>query len=358
MSTSDSPAAVEVIFTNLHWRYTGVTAANRRIAPRIAGRLRAAWLGRHRPEGVPALGWGGLWRLRGELRRRGARAVWFARRNEEMLAGILLRALGWPLRVVCLSAAQREHSAYTRGLYRRMDAIVATSEVTRQRVGGRATVIPHGVDTAQFAPPPDRGRLLAELGLPGRWAVGCFGRVREQKGTDVFVAALCELLPRHPEWTGVVVGAVTPRHEAFAAGLRRRVAAAGLEGRVVFAGEQPEASLPRWFGAMTAYAFCSRVEGFGLTLLEAMAAGNAVVASRAGAAEQLIRDGETGRLVPPGDVAALVAALEPLLAAPGRAEEFGRRAREEVERAHSLEREAEAIAAWLQRVRDGDGGKG
>lgn len=351
MSASDAPAPVEVIFTNLHWRYTGVTAANRRIAPRVAGRLRAAWLGRHRPEGVAALDWGGLWRLRGELRRRGARAVWFARRNEEMLAGVLLRGLGWPLRLVCLSAAQREHSRYTHALYRRMDAIIATSEIARQRVGWRATVIPHGVDVVHFSPPADRGRLLADRVLPGRWALGCFGRVREQKGTDVFVAALCELLPRHPGWTGVVVGAVTPQHEAFAAGLRRQVAAAGLEGRVVFAGEQPEESLPGWFGALTVYAFCSRIEGFGLTLLEAMASGNAVVAARAGAAEQLIRDGENGRLVPPGNVAALVAALEPLLADPAQAAALGARARADAEQAHSLEREAEAIAAFLARVR-------
>ena len=72
-----------------------------------------------------------------------------------------------------------------------------------------ATVIPHGVDTDCYAPPADRAAAFAEAGLPGRYAIGCFGRVRAQKGTDVFVEAMCRLLPHYPDFTAVIVGAIT-----------------------------------------------------------------------------------------------------------------------------------------------------
>ena len=75
---------------------------------------------------------------------------------------------------------------------------------------------------------------------------------------------------------------------------------------------------------MTIYAFTSRNEGFGLTLIEAMAAGAALVAARAGAAEFVVEDGVTGVLTPPGDVDALVAALEPLMRDPAVGSRDGR----------------------------------
>ena len=86
--------------------------------------------------------------------------------------------------------------------------------------------------------------------------------------------------------------------------------------------------MQRWYQRLTIYAFTSRNEGFGLTLIEAMAAGAALVASRAGAAELVVEDGVTGVLVPPGDADALAAALEPLMRDPAAAAAMGARGRE------------------------------
>jgi mannosyltransferase len=96
---------------------------------------------------------------------------------------------------------------------------------------------------------------------------------------------------------------------------------------------------------LTIYAFTSRNEGFGLTLIEAMAAGAALVASRAGAAELVVEDGVTGVLAQPGDVDGLVAALEPLMRDPASAAAMGERARARVVAKFSLDAEAAAIAA-------------
>jgi mannosyltransferase len=100
----------------------------------------------------------------------------------------------------------------------------------------------------------------------------------------------------------------------------------------------------RWYQRIAIYAFTSRNEGFGLTLIEAMSAGAALVAARAGAAEFVVEDGVTGVLVPPGDVDALVAALEPLMRDPASAIAMGARARARVLEKFSLDAEAHAIA--------------
>ncbi len=258
---------------------------------------------------------------------------------------MLLRGLGWPLKLVFTSAAQRHHKALTRWLIRQMDAVIATSDFSKSYLKREATVVMHGVDTDVYAPPADRAAAFAQSGLPGRYAIGCFGRVRAQKGTDVFVAAMCRLLPRYPDFTAVIVGAIVPEQKGFADGLKKQIEAAGLQSRIVMTGELEIEEVQRWYQRLTIYAFNSRNEGFGLTLIEAMSSGAALVAARAGAAEFVVEDGVTGVLTPPGDADALVAALEPLMRDPAAAATMGERARATVLEKFSLDAEAKAIAA-------------
>jgi mannosyltransferase len=225
-----------------------------------------------------------------------------------------------------------------------MDAIIATNDLSASFLKREATVIPHGVDTDTYAPPANRAAAFAEAGLPGRYAIGCFGRVRAQKGSDVFVDAMCRLLPRYPDFTAVMVGAITAEQTVFANDLRKRIEAAGLQSRIIITGELPIDEVQRWYQRLTIYAFTSRNEGFGLTLIEAMSVGAALVASRAGAAELVVEDGATGVLTPPGDVDALVAALEPLMRDPPSAAEMGSRGRARALEKFSLDAEANRIA--------------
>jgi mannosyltransferase len=160
----------------------------------------------------------------------------------------------------------------------------------------------------------------------------------------VFVDAMCRLLPRYPDFSAVMVGAITAEHVAFANELRNRIETAGLQSRIVITGELPIEDVQRWYQRLTIYAFTSRNEGFGLTLIEAMSAGAALVASRAGAAELVVEDGVTGVLTPPGDVDALVAALEPLMRDPASAADVGERGRTRVLAKFSLDAEANKIA--------------
>jgi mannosyltransferase len=339
-----SAEKLQLIVPNLHRRYSGVTATNRMVAPKLARMLRAAWLGPDAPDGIARMGLAELVKL---WRRRNA-LVWHARRNNEMIVGVLLRALGWPFKLVFTSAAQRHHSWITRWLIRRMDAIIATNDISASFLKREAVVIPHGIDTDTYAPPADRAAAFAEAKLPGRYAIGCFGRVRAQKGTDVFVDAMCKLLPRYPDFTALIVGAILPEQMVFANELKKRIETAGLQSRIVMTGELSIEEVQRWYQRLAIYAFTSRNEGFGLTLIEAMSAGAALVATRAGAAELVVEDGVTGVLTPPGDVDALVAALEPLLRDPASCAAMGTRARARVRANFSLDAEANRIAEVYQ----------
>ena len=339
MPIEDNLPGLDLIVPNLHRRYSGVTATNRMVAPKLARRLSAAWFGSNPPDGIDRLSIAGLFKLW----RRPRPLIWHARRNNEMMVGVLLRALGWPLKLVFTSAAQRHHTWTTRFLIRRMDAIIATSDISASYLKRSATVIPHGVDTDVYAPPADRAAAFAEAGLPGSYAIGCFGRVRAQKGSDVFVDAMCRLLPRFPDFTAILVGAIVPEQMVFANDLKRRIEAAGLGSRIVILGELEISEVQRWYQRLTIYAFTSRNEGFGLTLIEAMAAGAALVAARAGAAELVVEDGVTGVLVPPGDADSLVAAIEPLMRDPDAAAAMGVRGRARVVGKFSLDAEADRI---------------
>src|SRR5216684_2554797 len=97
---------LQLIVPNLHRRYSGVTATNRMVAPKLAKMFRAAWLGLDAPDGIARIGVADLaklWRRRNPL-------IWHARRNNEMIVGVALRSLGWPLKLVFTSAAQRHHT--------------------------------------------------------------------------------------------------------------------------------------------------------------------------------------------------------------------------------------------------------
>ena len=230
---------LNVIIPNLHWNYSGITATNRMVAPRVARLMAARWLGPDAPGGIATMTFRDLLSLR--FRAKGP-IVWHARRNNEMMAGLALKWLGWPLRLVFTSAAQRHHTWITRWLIERMDAVVATSPASASYLKVPCEVILHGVDIERYHPPQDRAAELQAGGIGSKYAVGCFGRVRHQKGTDLFVEAMCRLLPRYPDFSAVVIGAIDDA--SFEAGLKQRVAQSGLQDRVHILGELPIDEVP------------------------------------------------------------------------------------------------------------------
>lgn len=340
---------ITVIAPHFKRRLSGVTSTVVQLIPeqRRLGR-RIVTLGPGLPDDLPKMSWAQLPALWRRPKTAGER-VWHARRNNEMLFGLLLRdVLRMPLKLLFTSAAQRQHTGYTRWLISKMDAVVATSARSGSFLKVPHTVIRHGVDIDRFHPGDGVDDTIAATGLPGRYLVGCFGRVRHQKGTDLFVRAMIELLPRFPDWTAVISGRVTPDNKAFADQLKADIAAAGLSSRIVFLGEVDD--IRPWYRRLTLYVAPSRNEGFGLTPLEAMASSTASVASDAGAYAELIAEGVTGRVVPAGDYESLRDAIAFYLADPAEAVEAGRRGRSHVVENFALVREASALEMVYNRL--------
>lgn len=331
-----------VVAPNLKRRLSGVTATVARLVPVQARMIAIRATGPGLPPDVPHMP---LWRA--AVIGRGRWRVWHARRNTEMVLGLILRrVLRRRYRLMFTSAAQRRHSRLTRWLIAQQDAVVATSDKAAAWLERPASVVMHGVDTGVFRPPADRAALRRDLGLdPEAELIGCFGRVRAQKGVDLLVRAGLRLLPERPRAQILFTGRVTPDNRAFAEALLAEIRAAGLQDRIRFLGERPWAEVVRLYGALDLFAAPARWEGFGLTPLEAMACGVPVIAARVGAYEALIRDGETGSLVPRDDPDALTEALRRWLDdAPGR-QAAGRAARAHVSANHAIEGEARALVA-------------
>jgi mannosyltransferase len=335
---------IEIIAPNFKRRLSGVTSTIVQLIPcQVRLGIKIATIGPGLPADLPKVGWSqlfGLWRApRGRSHR-----VWHARRNNEMAFGVVLRhLLRMPVKLLFTSAAQRQHSNYTRWLIRKMDAVIATSARSGSFLQVPHTVIQHGVDLDLFHPPQAPDDTIAATALPGRHLIGCFGRVRHQKGTDLFVHAMIALLPDHPEWTAIISGRVTAEHVNFADQLKMDIASAGLSERIVFLGEVPDIKV--WYRRLTLYVAPSRNEGFGLTPLEAMASKTAVVASNAGAYAEMIVKGENGIVVAAADGDALTSAIATYLSDPELAISHGENAFAHVHAHFALEKEATAIDA-------------
>jgi mannosyltransferase len=345
---------VGVVVASLKRRHTGVTSTVLALLPEQSKNVRIATLGPNLPTDVPRITWRALFRHGWRPPHGRSFRIWHARRNIEMLAGFVLRSFArMPLKLVFTSAAQRRRGTWSRFLLSRMDAVIAASPEAASYLSVPNVVVLHGVDTTRYRPAEDRAAAWAATGFPGRFGIGVFGRVRAQKGTDRFVDALCKLLPKHPEFTAVIVGAVTPEHRRFADALRAKISVAKLDDRILFLGERPADEIPAWLRRVTIVVSPQTWEGFGLVPLEAMASGTAVVATKVGAARHLVVESETGHLVESGDAAALEARIDSLMKDPAAAETMGRRGRARVEQRFSIEREAAGIQEVYERLWSG-----
>jgi 3-deoxy-D-manno-octulosonic-acid transferase/glycosyltransferase involved in cell wall biosynthesis len=338
----DRPGPAEVLVTNLHRRFTGVSATAAAVTARHAGQGRpVALVGRPLP-GCPAPISA---RAALALSRRpppGRRCyLWHVRRDPEMALAILARdVLRLRVRAVFTSAAIRRHSALPRWMIARMDAVIATTERAASFVPNTTAIVPHGVDTARFTPAPDRAAAWAALGYGGTQGIATVGRIRPEKGTDTFVAAMIRALPDLPGATALVIGAAKPKDQPFLDTLKAQIAAAGLSDRILFPGEIPAARMPEVMRALSLLIATPRYEGYGMTPLEAMASAVPCVLTETGNFEAFIGNTEAGRLVPFGDAEATAEAARALLAASPAA---GAAARLRAETLFSLDREADAI---------------
>jgi glycosyltransferase involved in cell wall biosynthesis len=196
--------------------------------------------------------------------------------------------------------------------YRLYDHVITISEGIRQVLlseglaPGKVSCVRSAVDATPYLAPVDGVVFRAEFGLPADALVaGVVAQMIPRKGHRYLFAALPALLEEHPRLHVLIFG-----QGPLAAELKAEVARRGLGEVVRFPGFRHD--LPRWVGGLDMLIHPADMEGLGVSLLQASAAAVPIVTSRAGGLPEAVLDGVTGILCPPGDVAALGAAVSRL----------------------------------------------
>jgi len=201
------------------------------------------------------------------------------------------------------------------------DGLVEQGRVPPERV----SVIHNGIDLQAFdADRTDPPLSWGTPGEPGVW-LGCVGSLFHRKGHADLLRALVKVIEVQPQTRLMLVGEgpEQARLEALAREL-------GIADHVLFAGFQSQ--IPALVRRFDYYVHPSLHEPFGIAILEAMAAGKAVIGTNTGGIPELVIHGETGLLVPPSDPVALAAAILHLVSNPATAQPMGARGRQRVER--------------------------
>jgi glycosyltransferase involved in cell wall biosynthesis len=233
-------------------------------------------------------------------------------------------------------------NAFSRWKYGQVDRFLCASDAIRSMLVGdgiantRAATVHDGVDLEHVKAAP-RLDAHAELWLPaGAPLVGNVAALVPHKGHRYLISAASEVVRSVPDARFVIVG-----EGELEATLRQQIRDLHLERHVLLAGFRPDAlSLQKGFDL---FALSSVTEGMGSVLLDAMAIGQATVATRAGGIPEVVVDGHTGVLVPVGDAHALAAAIVQLLEDPARRATLGAAAHARVREHFSAERMVQRI---------------
>jgi len=226
-----------------------------------------------------------------------------------------------------------------RALYALATGVIATSGAVTRRFGkaGKVRLVPNGIDLARFTPRAPSPSLRAGLGVPpSSPVVLSIGRFVAEKGHRHLLEAAARIERTRAGVHWALVGAGELEEP-----LRRQARGLGLESQVHFIGWRDD--VPDVLAVGDVFVLPSENEGFGRVVVEAMAMARAVVATAVGGVPEIVRDGETGILVPPAAPAALADAVRSLLDDPARAARLGAAGRARAESRFSLTAHVDAV---------------
>jgi glycosyltransferase involved in cell wall biosynthesis len=286
-------------------------------------------------------------------RRHQARLVHLNNIFGSQLSGIL--AARW-LRVPCVAHLRdfEEVHPITRLYARLIDHHIAISAAVRDNLldlgvpEQRISVIYNALEEPNlYGPAGGEGPLVDELLRPGRLRIGLFGRIVPWKGTREFIIAMRQVADSLPEACGVIVGDVSNGDHGFLDEMTGLVGTLDLAENILFTGFRRDVS--RVMTAMDVIVHAStRPEPFGRVLIEAMAMGKPVVATRGGGPLEIVQEGVTGFLVDMENPEEMSRAILTLLSDTELARKFGRAGKERAERmfsATAMTHQVEALYA-------------
>lgn len=342
---------IELIIGNSNSNFSGVTSTMLQVMSYQKDRINLRIMGTHfLPDPSLAISFWQTAKMCRTPLKNGKWRIFHARRVDEMIQGVLLKFLfRAKIKLVFSSAAQRKRSGLTVWLTRKMDAVIAVSKRSAGFLCDPPDLVnPHGVQVNDYLPAKNKQQVWADLGFNGKYGVGILGRVRKQKGVHLFVEACLQLFDKYPDYHCVVVGAISSSNKEWVEQLKTKAAQANMADRITFTGELPFEQIPRIFSALSLVSALSDNEGFGLTVLEAMSSGAAVLATQAGAWEEIVRPGVDGYIVPVNDQQAVIDKMDLLLSKPEALIQMGIEGRKRVEASYRVEDEATRLIAFFR----------
>jgi sugar transferase (PEP-CTERM/EpsH1 system associated) len=272
------------------------------------------------------------------------------------LAGVRARVHGEHGRDIDdIDGTSRRHVWMRRAYMPLVHEVVALGQelsgYVRQKVGvaaDRVHTVYNGVDTQRFSPAEARLPLQGSpFNDPALWLVGSVGRMQTVKAQPQLAQAFVQALQAQPELARtlrlVLVGDGPLRAEC-----EQRLDAAGLRHLAWLPGERSD--VPDVMRGLNCFVLPSLAEGISNTILEAMASGLPVLATQVGASPELVQEGVTGRLVPPGQPDALAKALVQMAGQPALAARWGQAGRQRVEQRFSLQAMVAGYEAVYRKV--------
>jgi glycosyltransferase involved in cell wall biosynthesis len=246
-------------------------------------------------------------------------------------------------------ARQHLYAAAERWTFKWCSHVIAVSEgikkslVSRYRFpAGAITVVPNGVDPDRVSPQSDRSAVLASLNVPDKSKVILqFGRLTPQKGFDILLKAVEKLKANYPDLIVLLAGDGPLRQELE--GVAHNL---GIGAVTRFLGHREK--IGDLLGAADIVTLSSRSEGMPYTLLEAMSAGCAVVATEIPGIAEVIKTGDHAVSVPPEDPEALADAITDLIENPSRIGKLGEAARAHVQKCHTASGMVEKVELVYQ----------
>ncbi|MBI3782727.1 MAG: glycosyltransferase [Deltaproteobacteria bacterium] len=251
---------------------------------------------------------------------------------------------------VCHVKGFEKYSQRERWAAQRVDAVVCMTEAVRvhcEQNGIRPRcmeVVYDALDEAAFQPKHTRAEVRRELGIAeSAPCVGVIGNIQEWKGQLVFAEAMATVARHVPGVRGLIVGGIHRAGAEYHEQLRKRLAELKLNDTILITGFRDDVA--DVINSLDVVAHTSvRAEPFGRVILEGMLLAKPVVATAAGGVPELIQDGVTGLLTPPGDAAALAEALVLLLRDQRRCQEIGSRAQSWARGRFSLARHVDEMS--------------
>lgn len=202
--------------------------------------------------------------------------------------------------------------------------------------GGRVSMIRNAIDSEACHAPGQRDLSRSEFGFaPDLVVIGSSGRLEKVKRYDLLLQAFATVFERFPKVRLMIAGDGSLR-----AGLATLAGQLGIADAVIWTGFRTD--IPRLLAAMDIYVQSSVNEGLSLSILEAMAAGKPVIITDVGGARELVEDGKTGVLIPPGSSGAIAASLLELIENPAKMSKIAQNGRDYVVHEFGLERMMES----------------